>query len=135
MKLYNQTKLRAFSLFEVILAILLVAIVSGTIMKRNTSSSKADAFKVGQILRQVQQAQRAYLIDHASEGLTVADLAASAADFQANYFPGGVLPELPSIEGATLTINFTVQPPVVTNGGTTYDPSASTSDGQWDVGQ
>ena len=51
------------------------------------------------------------------------------------FHPGVELyPTVEIIDGSHLSIRFTVMPPVIDQGGGTYDPSPSGTDGLWDVG-
>ncbi len=82
-------------------------------------------------LRSVYLAQKTYLADVPSKSFatfTAAELIP--------YLPGrpGAMPTATAANGQALTLNFQVMPPVFTLGGTTYDPSGSTTDGIWDVG-
>lgn len=88
--------------------------------------------EAGTELRMVRSAQRTYLAEHPTEsvdGLTAAKIIP--------YLSSGAsaLPTVEDLDGNQLTIKVDVMPPVVDDGtGEAYDPSSSTSDGQWDVG-
>lgn len=84
-------------------------------------------------LREVYAAQRSFLADNprrAVSSLSPAELVP--------YLPNGgtALPSPESLDGSTLAVNVKVSPPVLTtSGGTTYDPSGTTKDSLWDVGE
>jgi prepilin-type N-terminal cleavage/methylation domain-containing protein len=89
-----------------------------------------DGRAAGEMLRAVKAAQLMYLSDNPSTqvtNLTQAELLP--------YMPNGTWPTLPSVNGQVPTINCTVFPPVAVLNNATYDPSGSTTDGLWDVGQ
>ena len=84
-------------------------------------------------LRAVYVAQRTYLADYPLTAVT-----SLTTTMLLPYLPGNVttFPTVTSLTGATLNIKVTVSPPVVDAGnGTTYDPSGSTKDNLWDVGE
>lgn len=89
------------------------------------------AREAGETLRGVYMAQKAFLADHPSKDISTV----TAADI-IPYLPNrtGAMPVVQSFEKTDLTIKVDVSPPVFTSGGTTYDPSGSTSDSLWDVG-
>ncbi|MCB1063131.1 MAG: type II secretion system protein [Verrucomicrobiae bacterium] len=82
-------------------------------------------------LRSVYVAQKSYLADHPTKSIS----SVSASEL-VPYLPDGAtaIPTLESLEGGTLTIQFTVMPPVALSGTTVYDPSSGPKDGLWDVG-
>ena len=83
-------------------------------------------------LREVYAAQRSFLADHPRR--TLASLTAAEL---VPYLPSkaATLPAVEDLEGNSLAINVTVSPPVLTTaGGANYDPSGSTEDSLWDVG-
>jgi prepilin-type N-terminal cleavage/methylation domain-containing protein len=89
-----------------------------------------DGRAAGEMLRAVKAAQLMYLSDNPSTqvtNLTQAELLP--------YMPNGAWPTLPSVNGQVPTIKCTVFPPVAVLNNATYDPSGSTTDGLWDVGQ
>lgn len=85
------------------------------------------------VLRDVEVAQRQFLADNPQRpvsSLTVAEVS--------SYLPGSPagLPTMEDLDGNTLTAKIDVSPPVAqTSGGEVYDPSGTTSDSLWDVGQ
>ena len=126
-------RLRAFTLIEItlVLAILIGLAAMGSLTATQYWHYR-DARDAGDSLRAVKNAQRLYLADHPLDSvanLTQADLLP--------YMPNSVWPVLPStVDGSAVpTISFNVFPPVATVGGTTYDPTPSTTDGLWDSGK
>lgn len=89
--------------------------------------------KAATALREVYTAQRSFLADHprrAVSSITESELIP--------YLPSGAsaLPVVEDLDGGTLGYNVTVSPPVlVTGGGSTYDPTGSSEDSLWDVGE
>lgn len=83
-------------------------------------------------LQAVYAAQRGYLADHPA-----ADISQVPVNDVRAYLPQGwtVMPAIIGLTGESLTIDYTVMPPVLLNGGAPYDPSARTNDGLWDVGE
>jgi type II secretory pathway pseudopilin PulG len=89
--------------------------------------------EAGETLRTVYTAQRMYLADNPT--VLVANITAANV---ISYLPNGVttMPTVKSLTGATLSILVNQSPPVVNNGsGVRYDPSGSTTDSLWDVGE
>ena len=86
----------------------------------------------GETLRTVHAAQRLYLADHPTT--TVASI--TQADL-IPYLPNRAttMPTIETLKGETATIQITVIPPVAVLGGEPYDPSGSTTDSLWDVGE
>lgn len=82
-------------------------------------------------LRAVYLAQKSFLADQPSKSFATFTSAELIP-----YLPGrpGAMPVQTGMEDEALTINVQVMPPVFKNGTETYDPSASTTDGLWDVG-
>ena len=91
-----------------------------------------DGRAAGEMLRSVKAAQLMYLSDNPSALVT--SLTGGATGNLTPYMPNGTWPTLPMVNGVQPTINCTVFPPVAVLGGSTYDPSGSTTDGLWDVG-
>ena len=89
-----------------------------------------DGRAAGEMLRAVKAAQLMYLSDNPST--PVANLTQALL---VPYMPNATWPTLPSVNGQTPTIDCTKFPPVAVLSGTPYDPSGSTTDGLWDVGQ
>jgi type II secretory pathway pseudopilin PulG len=84
-------------------------------------------------LREVYAAQRSYLADNprkAVSSITSKDLIA--------YLPSGgtALPAVEDLNGNVLVYDVTISPPALSEaGGGVYDPSGSTKDSLWDVGE
>jgi type II secretory pathway pseudopilin PulG len=125
---------RAFTLIEmtVVLMVLIALIGTGLFVSR-----KMDEWKLGrsasESLRQVYSAQRMFLSDNPTR--LVGTLTATEV---APYLPGGgtTLPTVKSLTGANLGILVNVSPPIINDGsGVSYDPSGSTKDSLWDVGE
>ncbi|HEX7261065.1 MAG TPA: hypothetical protein VF258_04565 [Luteolibacter sp.] len=84
-------------------------------------------------LRSVYSAQRMYLADNPTA--TVDSL---THELVLPYIPNSpaVMPTIESLDGAPLPIVVTSSPPFAdAGGGVRYDPSGSTTDTLWDVGQ
>lgn len=125
---------RAFTLLEmtIVMMVLLVLMKIGLF-----TSNKMDQWKMGraasETLRSVYSAQRMYLADNPT-----ADVTTLTSALILPYMPNNVtvMPTVKSLTGSTLTISVNVSPPVINAGtGTTYDPSGSTKDSLWDVGE
>ena len=128
-----------FTLIELSVVIfILIALLS-----MGFGMSKAiDTWKKGkeasETLRSVYTAQRLYLADHPTTALSTL-----THTLVAPYIPNGngtTVPTTPSLTNATLYARVNVSPPywTTTAGGTSgsaYDPSGSTTDSLWDVGQ
>ena len=100
-------------------------------------SKKTDDWRLGRLasesLRSVYAAQRMYLADNPT--FAVGSLTSALL---IPYLPNQAtsIPTVKSLTGATLNIIVNVSPPVVNSGsGSTYDPSGSSSDSLWDVGE
>ena len=89
-----------------------------------------DGRAAGEMLRSVKAAQLMYLADNPSTAVSSLTQALLTP-----YMPQGNWPTLPKAKGQQPTVNCTVFPPVAVLGGATYDPSGSSNDGLWDVGQ
>jgi len=89
-----------------------------------------DGRTAGEMLRAVKAAQLVYLSDNPST--PVANLTQALL---LPYMPNATWPTLPSVNGQVPTINCAQFPPVAVLNGAPYDPSGSTTDGLWDVGQ
>jgi prepilin-type N-terminal cleavage/methylation domain-containing protein len=89
-----------------------------------------DGRAAGEALRAVKAAQLMYLADNPATPVTTLTQAMLLP-----YMPNGAWPTLPKVGAQQPTINCAAFPPVATLGGATYDPSGSSTDGLWDVGQ
>ncbi len=125
---------RAFTLLEmsIVLLVLMALIKMGLFTYK-----KMDEWKLGrtasETLRTVYAAQRLYLADNPT--VSVANI---TSDNLLSYMPTTVttLPTVKSLTGADLTIIVNVSPPVINAGSNvTYDPSGSSTDSLWDVGE
>ena len=111
---------------------LMLSLASVVVMSANGITDWKLARNAGLDLRSVYVAQKSYLADHPTNSIATV----VAADLSP-YMPlqGATIPSVESLEGTQLPINFNVIPPVVVNGGSTYDPSGNSMDGLWDVGK
>ncbi len=116
-----------FTLLEmtVVIAVILVLVGAASLGVKPYYAFR-DGRTAGEMLRSVKAAQLMYLSDYPST--PVANLTQAGL---LPYMPNGTWPTLPSYNGVVPTINCTVFPPVVS----IADPSGSTTDGLWDVGQ
>jgi type II secretory pathway pseudopilin PulG len=89
-----------------------------------------DGRAAGEALRAVKAAQLMYLADNPATPVNTLTQA-----MLLSYMPNGAWPTLPKVGSRQPAINCAVFPPVATLGGATYDPSGSSTDGLWDVGQ
>jgi len=130
----HPASMRAMTLLEMTLVILvllsLIAIGFG-------SSNKLDEWKLGrkasETLRTVYSAQRTYLADNPTTAVSTLTHAKLLP-----YMVGKptAMPTIEVLDGRELAIRVTVIPPVIDAGdGTNYDPSGSTKDQLWDVGE
>jgi len=125
---------QAFTLLEMsIVLMVLLALISTSL----SVSKKTDEWKLGrkasESLRSVWSAQRMYLADNPT-----ASVSSITSTLLIPYLPNQAtsIPTVTSLTGSTLTIIINVSPPVLNNGsGGTYDPSGSSTDSLWDVGQ
>ena len=125
---------KAFTLLEmtVVILVLLSLIKTGLFV-----SNKMDEWKLGreaaETLRTVYSAQRMYLADNPTVSVSTITSAVIIP-----YLPNNatVMPTVKSLTGTTLSILVNVSPPVINAGsGVTYDPSGSSQDSMWDVGE
>lgn len=129
---------RAFTLVEMTVVILvLMTLVSvgfyGTSAYRNWSLAREAA----ETLRTIYVAQRTFLADNPTTPVTSLTPALLLPYIPANP---ATFPTATALTGSTLTVRVNVSPPYMTTstGGTSgarYDPSASTTDSLWDVGE
>lgn len=127
-------KSHGFTLLEMTIVIMVLLALVGTGL---FASRKLDEWKLGrtacETLRGVYSAQRLYLSDNP----TVAVSAITSANLLP-YMVGEptAMPTVKSLTGANLSVKVTVSPPVfIDSTNANYDPSGSTSDSLWDVGQ
>lgn len=84
-------------------------------------------------LREVYAAQRSYLADNPRNSVS-----SITSNDLIPYLPSGgaTLPAVEDLNGNPLAYDVTQSPPVLNgSGGTVYDPSGSTKDSLWDVGE
>jgi prepilin-type N-terminal cleavage/methylation domain-containing protein len=118
---------RGFTLVELTVAIAVILVLVGAAsLAVKPYYAFRDGRAAGEMLRSVKAAQLMYLSDYPST--PVANLTQAGL---LPYMPNGTWPTLPSYNGVVPTINCTVFPPVAS----IADPSGSTTDGLWDVGQ
>jgi prepilin-type N-terminal cleavage/methylation domain-containing protein len=128
--MFHSRSTRGTTLVELSVAIAVILILAGIVtLSVGPFVAYRDGSAAGEMLRSVKAAQSMYLADHPA-----ADITTLAQANLLPYMPQGQWPRLPSVNGQTPIINFNVFPPVALLGGSTYDPSGSTSDGLWDVG-
>lgn len=123
-----------FTLLEMSMVILvMLTLVSAGLFTNRKMTSWRLGREAGETLRTVYSAQRLFLSDNPTRTVT----SIVAADI-IPYLPSGAtaLPTVKSLTGTNLSIIVNVTPPVVNAGtGTTYDPSGSSNDSLWDVGE
>lgn len=125
---------KGFTLVEMSLVIFLLIALMSTGLYFSTAVGD---WKLGRTaseeLRAVYVAQRTYLADHPTtpvNSLTEAKLKP--------YLPNKAttFPQIRGLDGTLRSINVTVSPPVILDGSNgTYDPSGSSNDSLWDVGE
>jgi type II secretory pathway pseudopilin PulG len=111
----------------------LIALMSTGLFFTSAISNWQKGRDAAETLRLVYAAQRAYLADNP----TVAVSSITSAQL-IPYFPNNIttMPTVTSLTGTTLNIKVNVSPPIIDSGnGTAYDPSGSTKDSLWDIGQ
>lgn len=99
--------------------------------------NKMDEWRLGreasETLRSVYSAQRMYLADNPT--VSVSEITSTLL---LPYLPNHatVMPTVTSLTGTTLGLLINVSPPAINAGsGVAYDPSGSTHDSLWDVGE
>jgi prepilin-type N-terminal cleavage/methylation domain-containing protein len=129
--MFHSRSTRGATLVELSVAIAVILLLAGAAsLAIKPYLGYRDARTAGETLRAVKAAQLMYLSDNPSTlpaNLTQAELSP--------YMPNGAWPTLPSVNGQVPTIDCTKFPPVAVLNGAPYDPSGSTTDGLWDVGQ
>ena len=123
-----------FTLLEMTIVIMvLLALVKVGLF----TNSKMDEWRLGragaETLRSVYSAQRMYLADNPTVAVSTITTTVLLP-----YLPNNVtvMPTVKSLTGTNLSIIVNVSPPVINNGsGVAYDPSGSTKDSLWDVGE
>ena len=122
------------TLLELTVVIMVILSMIGATMYFSGNINEWRQGKLGsEALREVYAAQRAFLADNPRRtvgSLTTGELIP--------YLPNqaAALPTPEALDGSTLVVKVTVSPPVLTTaGGSTYDPSGTTKDSLWDVGE
>lgn len=125
---------RAFTLLEMTVVIMvLMGLVGISLFATKSIKTWQLGRDASETLRGVYTAQRLYLSDNPT-----ASVGSLTETLLIPYLPNKAtaMPTVTSLTGATLKVKFTVFPPVVDNGsGGTYDPSGSSTDSLWDVGE
>lgn len=130
----NHRRPGAFTLLEMTIVIMvLLALVKIGLF----TSTKLDEWKLGRAasesLRSVYSAQRMYLADNPT-----AAVSSLTSTLLLPYLPNNVtvMPTVKSLTGTSLSFIVNVSPPIINNGsGVAYDPSGSSKDSLWDVGE
>jgi prepilin-type N-terminal cleavage/methylation domain-containing protein len=121
-----------FTLVEMSVSIAVILILAGVAsLAVKPYYAYRDGRTAGEMLRAVKAAQLMYLSDYPST--LVGSL---TQQLLTPYMPNGTWPTLPTVGAVTPSILCNQFPPVASlDGSTAYDPSGSTTDGLWDVGQ
>lgn len=128
------TSSKGFTLVEmtVVIMVLLTLIGGGLFVSRQYSDWQMGR-AASEDLRSVYAAQRMFLADNPTATVSAIN-ANQIIPYLANR--ATALPTVKSLTGATLSIRVNVTPPNINDGsGGVYDPSGSTTDSLWDVGQ
>ncbi|MCB1129717.1 MAG: type II secretion system protein [Verrucomicrobiae bacterium] len=124
----------AFTLLEMTIVIMvLLALVSTGLFVNNKMDEWKLGKQAGETLRTVYAAQRMYLADNPTAAVSSITNAKIIP-----YLPNQAttMPKVTSLVGTQLNILVNVSPPVINGGsGVTYDPSGSSNDSLWDVGE
>ncbi len=83
-------------------------------------------------LQAIYLAQKSYLADHPTQSIS------TVTETQLTPYLPTTMASIPTVEalnGSQLSLNFTVIPPTVLEGTSTYDPSGADDDALWDVGK
>ena len=124
----------AFTLLEMTIVIMvLLALISTGLFVNNKMYELKLGKQTGETLRTVYAAQRMYLADNPTAAVS------SITNTKIiPYLPNQAttMPKVTSLVGTQLNILVNVSPPVINGGsGVTYDPSGSSNDSLWDVGE
>ncbi|MCP5533347.1 MAG: type II secretion system protein [Akkermansiaceae bacterium] len=124
----------AFTLLEMTIVIMvLLALISTGLFVNNKMDEWKLGKQAGETLRTVYAAQRMYLADNPTAAVSSITNAKIIP-----YLPNQAttMPKVTSLVGTQLNILVNVSPPVINGGsGVTYDPSGSSNDSLWDVGE
>lgn len=124
---------KGMSLLEISLVIFLILGLAALFMGMAFPISDwRKAKNAGLDLQAVYTAQKTYLADHPTQAVSTITSAQLIP-----YLPNNMaaIPTPEGLGGATLTIDFTVIPPLLKNGASVYDPSGKSDDGLWDAGK
>jgi type II secretory pathway pseudopilin PulG len=127
------TSQKAFTLLEMTVVIMMIlAMVKTGLYVSNKMNEWQLGRTASETLRTVYAAQRMYLADNPT-----ASVSAITSTVIIPYLPNNAtsMPTVKSLTGATLSILVSQSPPVVVSGTSTYDPSGSSTDSLWDVGE
>ena len=121
-----------FTLVELSVTIALIILLAGAAsLGIKPYYAYRDGRAAGEALRSVKAAQLMFLADHPSTLVSALTPDANPTTGLYPYMPNGTWPILPSLNGAVPTIVCNQFPPGIS----VADPSGSTTDGLWDVGQ
>jgi type II secretory pathway pseudopilin PulG len=125
---------RAFTLLELTIVIMvLLALIKTGLYVTNKMTDWKRGREASETLRTVYTAQRMYLADNPTKQVS-SIVAADIIPYMRTS--ATTLPTVTSLTGAQLSIIVSQSPPIINNGsGVTYDPSGSSNDSLWDVGQ
>lgn len=129
----QQSRFKGMTLLEitVVICVMMGLVATGLYAGGSIKNWRAGR-EAAESLRHVYTAQRMYLADNPTvlpSTITQAQLIP--------YLPNkaDAMPTVIPLKGTALTIKVDVVPPVLTQGGTTYDPSGKTGDNLWDVAE
>jgi prepilin-type N-terminal cleavage/methylation domain-containing protein len=136
--LSNRFQPRGFTLIEMSIVIfVLLALMTSGFYASNVVGEWKLARDASENLRDVYVAQRTYLADNPTVPVTSLTPALLLP-----YMPNNpaAMPTSKSLDSSTLYARVNVSPPYLTTNssgtdGTRYDPSKTTTDSQWDVGE
>lgn len=126
--------MKGFTLLEmtVVILVLLTLIGSGLFVSKQYGNWQRGR-TASEELRSVHAAQRLFLADNPTTTISTIT-AAQIIPYLASR--AEALPTVKSLDGNTMSIRVNVTPPVIDDGsGGVYDPSGSSTDSLWDVGQ
>jgi type II secretory pathway pseudopilin PulG len=128
------SSLRGVTLVELTVVIFVIlSIMGATMYFAGNIGEWNKGKKASAALREVFEAQRSYLADNPRQ-----EVASISRRDLIQYLPSGgsVLPGVEDLNGNSLSFDVTKSPPVLTgSSGLVYDPSGSSTDSLWDVGE
>ena len=130
---YPQRHPAGLTLIEISLVICILMALVGTGLYATGSIKDWRAGRdAAESLRHVYTAQRMFLADNPTVAVSTITQAQLIP-----YLPNKAtaMPTVVPLKGSALTIKVNVSPPVLTQGGTTYDPSGKAGDNLWDVAE